>query len=145
LLVGWTGTPASTATLVQRYLAARNGGAAKRAVFVQDSRACVAMFLQALGQGTVSEAALNSNGDIIEQLGAALGMTLATSRLRTLVALARQQGAGAKLSGAGGGDCGIALTRQPAVADRIRDAWRAAGIVPLDLGFDHAGVSLGHA
>jgi len=145
LLVGWTGTPASTSSLVQRYLAARNGAASKRTAFVQESRASVSMFVQALERGTVSRVALDSNGAAIDQLGVALGLPLVTPRLQTLVALARQHGAAAKSSGAGGGDCGIALTQEQDAAARICSAWREAGIVPLDLQIDREGVALAGA
>jgi len=145
LLVGWTGTPASTASLVQRYLAARNGAAAKRTAFVRESRACVAAFVEALDRGTLSRTALNGNGEAIAQLGAALDLPLVTPSLHTLVALARQHGAGAKPSGAGGGDCGIALTQESDAAARICSVWREAGILPLDIHLDREGVRLAGA
>jgi phosphomevalonate kinase len=67
-----------------------------------------------------------------------------TGPLRRLVTAARERGAGAKVSGAGGGDCGIALTRDRPVAERIRSAWRAIGIKPLDLAIENEGVTLAY-
>jgi phosphomevalonate kinase len=49
-------------------------------------------------------------------------------------------GAAAKPAGAGGGDCGIALAATRAAAQRIETAWRAAGILPLDLSVSGTGV-----
>ena len=142
LLAGWTGEAASTPGLVQRYLGASNGSAATRAAFVQQTRGCVEMFRKALSLRLVSSAALNRAGDLLQALGNDLDLPLLTPGLRDLIALARTQGAGAKLSGAGGGDCGIALTQQSAAAARIRAAWRSAGIVPLDLRIDPQGVRI---
>jgi phosphomevalonate kinase len=67
-----------------------------------------------------------------------------TDSLRRLVTVARDNGAGAKVSGAGGGDCGIALTRERPVAERVRSAWRAIGITPLDLTIENQGVTLAY-
>ena len=49
-------------------------------------------------------------------------------------------GAAAKPSGAGGGDCGIALATSEAQADAVRAAWRAEGIVPLPVAIAAEGV-----
>jgi mevalonate kinase len=145
LLVAWSGESASTTRLVRRYLNARNGFAASRAAFVAATRAQVESFERALAQGVLSEAAINGNGAALEQLGEQLGLPVVTPRLALLVALARAHGAGAKTSGAGSGDCGIALTHDAAAAERIRSAWRAAALVPLDVALDPAGVTVdGH-
>jgi phosphomevalonate kinase len=56
------------------------------------------------------------------------------------VAAARRAGAVAKPSGAGGGDCGIALAESAAQAAAVRAAWEAEGIVPLALAIAPEGV-----
>jgi phosphomevalonate kinase len=142
LLAAWTGEPASTPDLVQRYQSAQNGSAAKRAAFVQATRACVDDFVAGLACGSLSLSAVLANGRLLEQLATDLNLPLVTPRLRQLVSVARAEGAAAKISGAGGGDCGIALTRDEETARRVRAAWDAAGLHPLDLSISDKGVSV---
>jgi phosphomevalonate kinase len=59
------------------------------------------------------------------------------------MATARRLGAAVKPSGAGGGDCGVALVRSAAAVAVLHEAWRADGIMPLPLGIATAGVTLG--
>jgi phosphomevalonate kinase len=143
LLVAWTGESASTPGLVKHYLAARNGAAPARAAFLYASRTYVAAFVSALRQGRLSHVAIDGNGAALARLGERLGLPVVTPRLARLVAIARSHGAAAKISGAGSGDCGIALTRNATAAEEIRSAWRAAGLVPLDVALDPTGVTVG--
>ncbi|HVN88027.1 MAG TPA: hypothetical protein VMW17_24560 [Candidatus Binatia bacterium] len=135
LLVGWTGQAASTPSLVERYRSASNGKAAARADFVCRTRACVDAFLSGAWRNS-----LDTAGHLLDDLARALALPLMTPRLQQLVEIARFHGAGAKHSGAGGGDCGIALVAQRCAADRIRAAWLDAGITPLNLQLDQQGV-----
>lgn len=142
LLVVWSGEPASTADLVKQYLSARNGSAAARAAFVAASRSAVDSFVVGLRQGVLSHAAIDENADALDRLGQQLGLPIVTPRLAQLIAVGRAHGGAAKTSGAGGGDCGFALTRDTLVAERIRSAWRAAQLVPLDIAPDPTGVTV---
>ena len=142
LLVAWSDESASTAGLVKQYLGATNGAAAARNAFIHTSRTCVDSFVQALSQGLLSHAAIDENGEALARLGRDLGLPVVTPRLAQLVAVARTHGAAAKISGAGGGDCGIALTSDASAAERIRAAWRAAELVPLDLAIEPTGVTV---
>jgi phosphomevalonate kinase len=58
-----------------------------------------------------------------------------TPALRALVEHARAAGAAAKPSGAGGGDCGIALLPDGAAHTRdwLHRRWSRAGVLPLPL------------
>jgi len=143
LLVAWSGESAPTPDLVKHYLAARNGTAAARAAFLYASRTYVDSFVTALAQGRLSHAAIDGNGVALARLGERLRLPVVTPRLARLVAIARSHGAAAKTSGAGSGDCGIALARDATAADEIRSAWRAAGLMPLDVALDPTGVTVG--
>jgi mevalonate kinase len=79
---------------------------------------------------------------VLEQLATDLSLPLFTPRLHRIVEIARAHGAAAKISGAGGGDCGIALTPDAATAREIQAAWQAAGLVPLDLNICNEGVTV---
>jgi len=141
LLAAWTGEPASTPDLVQRYRSAQDGSAAQRAAFVQATRACVDDFVAGLGRGAVPLSAVAANGRLLEQFAADLSLPLVTPSLSRLVSIARAEGAAAKISGAGGGDCGIAITCGEEAAQRVRAAWYAARLYPLDLSISDQGVS----
>ena len=127
---------------MKQYLGARNGAAAARAAFVAVSRSYVDSFVGGLRQGVLSHAAIDGTADALDRLGQQLGLPIVTRRLAQLIAVARAHGAAAKTSGAGGGDCGIALTRDAVAAERIRSAWRAAHLVPLDVALDPTGVTV---
>ena len=57
-----------------------------------------------------------------------------TDTLKELIDIARRYGLAGKVSGAGGGDCGIAagadLTRD--IIGDVQESWEAAGIIPAD-------------
>ena len=144
LLAGWTGEPASTQGLVRHYRAAAARAPAVQHAFAKTSRACVDRFVQGLSDRSLPLDPVTANGDALESLGRQLDLPLMTNPLHRLVTVAREHGAGAKVSGAGGGDCGIALTRDLAVAERIRSAWRSIGITPLDLAIERKGVTLAY-
>jgi mevalonate kinase len=54
---------------------------------------------------------------------------LSTPEIETMCDLARRAGAlGAKLTGAGGGGCVVALVPSQAIADAVLDAWKGEGL-----------------
>lgn len=71
---------------------------------------------------------INKNRDLLCQLSFASGIELETRELKRLVDTAQNYGGAAKLSGAGGGDCGIAVCFDDNVAKNIMDEWACAGI-----------------
>jgi mevalonate kinase len=57
------------------------------------------------------------------------GLFLSTPEIEAMCGLARAAGAlGAKLTGAGGGGCVVALVASPSVADAVLQAWKAEGL-----------------
>ena len=143
LLVAWTGTAAATVDLVRSYAALPDDK--RRSAFRRASRASVDWFAAGLQRGALSPAAIDAGGNALFQLAESTGLPLLTPALRELVARARAHGAAAKPSGAGGGDCGIALTADPAAAQRIRADWQSAGLTPLDIGVSRQGVTVAAA
>ena len=77
------------------------------------------------------------------RLGNELDLPLVTPALATLVRAAQRVGAAAKPSGAGGGDCSIALATSAAQAAAVRAAWQDAGILPLPVTIAAQGVVVG--
>lgn len=136
LLVGWTGAPASTDALVSRVAAERAADVdAARAAFVARSRALTADVTTGLhvGGDDLILSAIRESRRALADLGAATGVEIETPLLRALCDGAEAQGAAAKPSGAGGGDCGIALAGPGVDVEAVYEAWRRAGVVPLHL------------
>jgi len=87
--------------------------------------------------------ALDRSASLLVRLGNELDLPLVTPALATLVRAAQRVGAAAKPSGAGGGDCGIALATSVAQAAAVRAAWQDAGILPLPVTIAAQGVVVG--
>lgn len=83
---------------------------------------------------------LEKNRELLLVLSEASGVEIETPELAKLAEIARENGGYGKLSGAGGGDCGIAVTFDKSKADRIKSDWTKAGIVPLDVSLAREGV-----
>ena len=136
LSVGWTGNPASTPRLVADVQAHTRGAQdAAYTAFLQGSENCLGALIQALQENDGREIGLRiqEGRRLLLGLTRTSGITIETPPLRRLVEIAQEHGAVAKSSGAGGGDCGIALCPPGTDAAAMRSAWESAGIQPLDL------------
>ncbi|CAM2735527.1 phosphomevalonate kinase [Actinomyces slackii] len=136
LRVGWTGAPASTPRLVAGVRSAARGARDQAyATFLRESRACLDHLIRAMetddSQGI--DAQIVRNRQLLLGLSRTSGIPIETPGLRRLVEIARDFQAAAKSSGAGGGDCGIALCPSGTDAPAMLAAWQAERIAPLDL------------
>jgi phosphomevalonate kinase len=85
---------------------------------------------------------LRKNEDYLRELGKKSGVNIETPELKELSELANKEGAAGKLSGAGGGDCGIAVSFDMEVSGRVREAWKKAGLHLIDVTIDYDGVKV---
>lgn len=142
LLVGWTGDSASTSAAIKQmnefktkdsktYFKFYNeiAAVAKNAIKEFKSKRYTDFFLY-----------LIENEDLLRRLGEVSGVNIETPELKQLSDIAIDCGAAGKLSGAGGGDCGIAICFDKEVAQNIVAKWREAGLHPLDVTIDRNGV-----
>lgn len=135
LLVGWTGSPASTERLVEAVTENARVGDVDMPAFLFDSRACVTQLWQALATGDdlAALSAIHEARRLLQRLGKASRVAIETERLAMLCDAAERIGAAGKPSGAGGGDCGIVLAPRDAhVADMMR-TWEEHDIRHLTL------------
>lgn len=133
LAVGWTGSPAATGA--QLAAAGRRAGAAATADFPAAMGAAAEGLWAALGAGDAAAAAapIRRARALLAGYAAERGIVIETPALARLADAAESRGWAAKSSGAGGGDCGIALgAADPATAAALRADWAAAGITALD-------------
>jgi phosphomevalonate kinase len=140
LVVGWTGEPAPTAPLLARFDPRRAPAALAALAAVADEAAAAAV----AGDADRLLEAVDRSHDLLARLGEDTGLPIVTPTLARLVAAARRAGAAAKPSGAGAGDCGLALARSAAQAEAVRAAWREAGVLPLPLAITPDGVRHAH-
>jgi len=135
LLVGWTGSPASTSALVEHSRVGRGSAAEEFREFCVESDSTVAALVGAIraGDDARAETAIRRARAALATHAALSGITIETPELVRLCAIAERHGAAAKSSGAGGGDCGIALAGPEADRAALFADWLAAGIRPLDL------------
>lgn len=137
VLAGWTGRPASTPALT-----ARTGDGNHRIDscpgFLSGSRAAVEYLVNGLRDDDVRAVryGIRWARELLYALDAATGLGIRTGRLDVLCAEAERAGAAAKPSGAGGGDCGIAVldSECPAVTAEVTRRWLVAGIRPVPVG-----------
>ncbi|MCU0689921.1 MAG: mevalonate kinase [Polyangiaceae bacterium] len=122
LCIGDTGERSSTREMVERVTAVLHSspGLGQRILGrIRDAVEAARLALEH-GDHAALGRAMQDNGMLLAQLG------LATPTSDTLVASARAAGAcGAKVTGAGGGGCVVALA--PGVQDRVLNAWARDG------------------
>ncbi|MBF6169865.1 phosphomevalonate kinase [Nocardia blacklockiae] len=134
LQVGWVGRPARSSALVQAMKRAVAEHPSEYRQFVAASGHCVDELAAGCDRADprAITGALATAGRLLRGLTALSGVAIESPELTRLRRIAEELGAVAKSSGAGGGDCGIALA-DPAVAPTLRRRWRDAAIEPLDL------------
>ena len=133
LLVGWTGSPASTSHLVDAVGLSKAEKHAKYQAFLQASKNCLHQLITGFKTGNLNliKAQIEVNRQLLEKLASFSGLTIETPLLKTLIDTAISYGGAAKTSGAGGGDCGIALLDEPTKIPALLASWQKAGIEPL--------------
>lgn len=129
LLVGWTGVPASTDVLVEHH---QQGHTPRYDSFIDDSRHIVADLITSLeGDQHGVIGAIWQARRLLQRLDQ--NGRIETPTLRQLSDIAENHEGAGKPSGAGGGDCGIAVTTPGMRQTNILRQWEAHEIMPLDL------------
>lgn len=144
LFVGWTGQAASTSRLVAAITAFRSNHEAVFAGFLKDSAKAVEKLLDGLEtqQSDVILESLKLNRKALAELGNSAGVRIETDELKVLADLAESWGGAGKPSGAGGGDCGIAVMNRGQDSVELLTGWTHAGIQPLDIKASQTGMTM---
>ena len=119
-LVGWTKQPAISKDLVNQVKSAISDS------FLTGSRTQVDALERALLAG--DKLAIQSSLEKASQLLERLSPAIYTDRLKVLKEAVEGLNCVAKSSGAGGGDCGIALSFEATSSKQLIQAWQEAGI-----------------
>lgn len=143
-MVGWTGKSASTPAYLQLLARLKKTGDKRYAAFVQAMGEASRKFASAMRAEDAAGAveALAHGRLAMQALGTTLGVPLETPMLERLATAATACGTAGKPSGAGGGDCGIAVAFDDAQAACLRAGWQEVGVRPLALAIAPTGVRL---
>lgn len=135
LLIGWTGTPASTTSLVDQLHDEQNDMHDFYKQFLEDSYQCVMWIIEAFKEKNIEkiQQGIRINRHLLKSLAAKSRVNIETTALTDLCTIAENFSGAAKSSGAGGGDCGIVLFNQQDEILPMITAWREKGIVDLPL------------
>lgn len=131
LLVGWTGQAADSAMMVKKVT--EGFEPVSRRLFLEASQRAVNQIIEGIEKGdeVLFCQGINENHQVLAELGRLINQPIETKRLSKLVMIARKYQAVGKLSGAGGGDCGLAFLVDSRQKEMIEQAWRQAGIDPF--------------
>lgn len=119
-LVGWTKEVAVSSHMVQQIKQNINQN------FLSSSKETVASLVEALEQGETEK--VIEQVELAGQLLEGLSADIYTPSLRQLKEASRDLQAVAKSSGAGGGDCGIALSFDEQSTETLKNRWADLGI-----------------
>ena len=122
-LVGWTKEVAVSSHMVQQIKKNINQN------FLSSSKATVATLVEALEQGKAEK--VIEQVEVASKLLEGLSADIYTPSLRQLKTASQDLQAVAKSSGAGGGDCGIALSFDVQSTETIKSRWADLGIEVL--------------
>ncbi|MFT8392972.1 MAG: phosphomevalonate kinase [Liquorilactobacillus ghanensis] len=135
LLIGWTGSPASTSHLVDAVGVKIAENKAGYQHFLHESKACLKRMIKGFQSQSLLliQKEIRYNRKLLQTLGNLSNVQIETPLLRQLCESAEQSHGAAKTSGAGGGDCGIVVIEQQIDTHDLLDSWEKAGIEQLDL------------
>jgi phosphomevalonate kinase len=135
MCIGWTGQPASTAKLVDKILALKEESPGQFRQFLLDSKVAVDTILESVENKSKAGLleGIKQNRRCLATLGENADVEIETLLLKKLADITEQYGGAGKLSGAGGGDCGIAFLPSIEKANQLLEAWENAGIKPLTI------------
>lgn len=142
LLIGWTKEPASTSAMVKQmgeFQKQHHLEHARLYTQIADLVREEIMYWKKKDTARILSC-LRKNEEYLRELGEKSGVPIETPELRKLSETANSAGAAGKLSGAGGGDCGIAISFDPTVSAQVRKKWREQGLYLIDATIDPDGV-----
>lgn len=134
-VIGWTGSPASTAQLVDEVKKGRYQEKDTYETFLNSSKACVLSMTEAFINKNLSriQEDVRENRRLLKNLGIYTGVQIETPALTLLCDLAESIGGAAKSSGAGGGDCGLVFFDSESEVSSLIDIWGENNIEVLPL------------
>lgn len=128
LAIGWTGSPSSTTNLVASVNKKRINKSGIYNRFLEDSEECVSQMINGFKDNNIDEIQIQikRNRKILVKMGNDLGVEIETPHLKNLCEIALKYNGSAKSSGAGGGDCAIAIFKEGQEIGPLFQEWGQA-------------------
>lgn len=135
LVIGWTGLPSSTTNLVDKIRDRKEKKSLIYNRFLNDSKKCLEKMINAFKSNDIDEIKkqIQINRGLLVKIGNELGVKIETPQLKELCDIALKYNGSAKPSGAGGGDCGIAIFNREYDLALLIEEWNESGIIYLPL------------
>ncbi|MBI2173271.1 MAG: phosphomevalonate kinase [Candidatus Aenigmarchaeota archaeon] len=142
MLIGWTGDSFSTSAAIKKMNEKKASDETTYRALMENIANCASGAMEAWKNDDrkMFMRCLNENELCLRNLGDWADIPIETKELRLLHEIAMRHGAAGKLSGSGGGDCGIAVCYDRKTAEKIRNDWIHAGLQPVDAALDFKGV-----
>ena len=133
--VGWTGLPASTKSLVNQLRKLKETNIIDYKKFLATSKEAVDLLLEGIKNNQQESifTGIEMNRRALYEVGKRANVKIETKKLYKLSLAAKEALGAGKLSGAGGGDCGIAFIPAESNIENLKKAWKKLDIVPLNL------------
>ncbi|MDO8627303.1 MAG: phosphomevalonate kinase [Candidatus Diapherotrites archaeon] len=144
LAVGWTKTSASTKELIAKINEFKKSNKADYDAVINKIKNLTTKLVPALESGNHEEVLklLKENRKHLKEFSDLTLNNLETAELKILADTADSLGGAGKFSGAGGGDCGIAVSFSTEIAEKIKQEWKQKGLYPLDVKISQQGLRL---
>lgn len=144
--IGWTGKAASTKHFLEHVKKVKNGNEEDIKFylnFLKTTEKIVEAFIHGIknGKKELINKSVAANRNLLKELALRANVEMETETLKYLIGVAKKMGFEAKFSGAGGGDCGYAVTYDKKTEKLIKKEWEKYGIHPLDLSIEEHGVA----
>lgn len=132
--IGYSGRSANTVDLIKNFNTARSKYSVKIKRILKQINTITHNLTQAIESHNLQAGMtlINENGQLLRELSGYCNNQLETPALTKMIQLANAQGAVAKFSGAGGGDCVIALCKDDKTKQEVCKAWNTAGFLSIN-------------
>jgi len=129
ILAGWTGKPAFTFKLIKKFQDWRKKNPKEAQKIILKIGKITKKIIKAwkLKNKKKILELIKKNREYLRELGEKSSLKIETEKLKKMIDIAQNLGAGAKISGAGGGDCVIALVFDKKIALKIKKEWEKIG------------------
>jgi phosphomevalonate kinase len=145
LSVGFVGYSASTKELVLKINEAKATNRGEYDTLIASIKSTTEKLIESLKTSNKEEiiSLLKENRVLLKQFSDWSNNTLETPELTKLSNLADQAGGVGKFSGAGGGDCGIAISFDSETKQKIENSWKENNISLINVNISMEGVLIG--
>ncbi|WP_283678746.1 phosphomevalonate kinase [Lentilactobacillus sp. Marseille-Q4993] len=135
LMIGWTGSPASTSHLVDKVAYQKSTNEMNYQDFLDASKQCLEKLISGFETQSLSliQAGIKENRTILNNLASFTKVAIETPILKKMCDIAVAHNASAKTSGAGGGDCGIVIISNKEDVSTLLTEWKSSGITELPM------------